>query len=458
MNINENIALAKSILRKQSISETDEDYLKIRELVGNSFGYVGILTRLRYVDNVKDFEELKSIFDVLKNSKLDIGKLNKMTYEQILDVFYDELTKNTTEDYELIFKDSEYSYFRVYTYKGILEIGSPAWCLKTKSNWDAYQNKYPEQWVAINNRYVKSIITPNNIYLGDKYVNNAKRWVRYGISIKHNTNEDTISWIAHDDNDGTCKLNPGNCTFFGVFYTVYNLTNGIKKSYYEKFGSCEFIAPGLFNMGRGDVWKVLGLQLPSEPADIHYLMLSKSYSCVPMILFLPKYNLPFLYPLMANANMLEILEVPFTTSIGKKIEEYIQNPTNTPFIGIRIKLGLVSIESVMKNPNYIDKYDNWLIFNWNENYYIIVNTKPKNVVLPTMDNFNNLCWISKENLSPMFFVMRKYDLTSNVTIPVKDEIANFLRGKKANIVSTDTNNREENSKKVKRFWDFLRKK
>jgi hypothetical protein len=40
--------------------------------------------------------------------------------------------------------------------KGILEIGSPAWCLKTKSNWDNYQAKYPEQWVATENRFLKN--------------------------------------------------------------------------------------------------------------------------------------------------------------------------------------------------------------------------------------------------------------------------------------------------------------
>jgi len=34
IKINENVALAKSILRKNNLSEKDEDYLKIREMVG----------------------------------------------------------------------------------------------------------------------------------------------------------------------------------------------------------------------------------------------------------------------------------------------------------------------------------------------------------------------------------------------------------------------------------------
>jgi hypothetical protein len=69
MKINENIALAKSILRKSGIEvDSDEykDYLKIRDIVGKEYAYIGILTRLRFVDNVVDIEELKSIYDVLK--------------------------------------------------------------------------------------------------------------------------------------------------------------------------------------------------------------------------------------------------------------------------------------------------------------------------------------------------------------------------------------------------------
>jgi hypothetical protein len=43
-----------------------KDYLKIRDIVGKEYAYIGILTRLRFVDNVVDIEELKSIYDVLK--------------------------------------------------------------------------------------------------------------------------------------------------------------------------------------------------------------------------------------------------------------------------------------------------------------------------------------------------------------------------------------------------------
>ncbi len=57
IKLNENIALAKSILRKNGIPETNEDYLKIREFVGKDYSYIGILTRLRFIDHVTDIEK-----------------------------------------------------------------------------------------------------------------------------------------------------------------------------------------------------------------------------------------------------------------------------------------------------------------------------------------------------------------------------------------------------------------
>ena len=85
--LNENVAYAKSILAKRGISQGSpewEDYLKIRQICGNDNGYVGILTKIRFIDEVTDFDELKSIFDILKNSKIDTTKMNKMSYSDIL--------------------------------------------------------------------------------------------------------------------------------------------------------------------------------------------------------------------------------------------------------------------------------------------------------------------------------------------------------------------------------------
>jgi hypothetical protein len=456
MKINENIALAKSILRKSGIEvDSDEykDYLKIRDIVGKEYAYIGILTRLRFVDNVVDIEELKSIYDVLKNSKLDIGKLNRMSYDQILDTFYEEITSvsENKDDYELIHKDETYSFFRVHTYKGILEIGSPAWCLKTKSNWDNYQAKYPEQWVAIENRFLKRIITPNNYYLGGKYVNSGKTWVRFGVSIKRN--EGDVSWIAHDDNDGDCKLT--NHTFYGVLSTILNLSAGIIKSYYKYVPSCEYIQDSLFKITGDKAWIRLNIAPPSDKKDVNYLKLSKTYSYPPVVIRLRDRALPCAQINTTDTQKLVLASVSIsdkTTGVSRLINEYIKIPSNIAFIGLRLKSELISMEEVKLFEDFINKVGKWLVFHWNENYYIVIDSEPKSYNLPVMDSFANLYWNdnSIDKLTPSFYLIDKETLKCDEfnAPPEHDEIIKQLEG---------LNIKENPKKKVKGFWDFLGK-
>lgn len=201
MRINENIALAKSILNKQGItvdSPEYSDYLKIRDICGAGHGYVGILTRIRFQDGITDMDEIISIYDILKNSKIDVGKLNKMTYDDILNTFYDEFKTIENTDYEVVYKDSEYTYYRVYTYNGIMKTGSPSWCLKTKSNWDKYQSVYPKQYVVINNEYKNRLAVPNDDILNS--YSSKKGFVRFGISI-NDDDINSIKWAAFNDNN-----------------------------------------------------------------------------------------------------------------------------------------------------------------------------------------------------------------------------------------------------------------
>lgn len=472
--INENIALAKSILRKQSILETDEDYLKIKELVGNSFGYVGILTRLRYVDNVTDFEEIKSIFEVLKNSKIDISKLNKLSYDEILDTFYDELiiksdSKNK-EDYELIYKDTTYSYFRVHTYKGILEIGSPAWCLKTKSNWDNYQDKYPEQWVAIDNRYVKNIITPNSSYLSGQYINAKKAWIRFGVSIKHN-DDNTVSWVGHNDNDGRCTLAASNCTFFGVFYTILNLSNGVNKSYYEKFAKSEPLFGSTLKITDNLTWERLGINPKAiksicEEGDVAYLLLSKTYSYVPVAVVLKKDSVPYVMAFTSKKEIIEpvnIGSITDPTNTGKEIIKYINEPRSAQYIGMRIKLGFITLEQAIDNPAYVCKYNNWLVYNWNDSYYIVVNSDPKDFIFPTTDTSLNFYWNSKEfKNKPIFYLVDKSNMKSDFKTDelggVVKAIESVRKPVEKKIEKPVEKPAEKQTPKVGGFWDFIKKR
>jgi len=463
IKLNENIALAKSILRKNGIAEDNEDYLKIREMVGTAFSYIGILTRLRFVDNVSDMEELKSIFEVLKNSKLDLGKLNKMSYEQILDTFYDQMTSPSKEDYELIYKDNSYSFYRVYTYKGILEIGSPAWCLKTKKYWDDYQEKYPEQWVIIDNRYLKNIVTPNNNYFTNTYKNNSKTYVRYGISIKQEP--DNISFVAHDDNDDKCELKPDNHTFYGVFYTTFNLSQGIKKSYYQEFSDdLEFVKDGIFKVipGQNHIWNRLGVKPPQNlnEDDENYLFLSKSYSFVPIMLRIRKRSFPCLRIFNNNQKVMYLFSMGKDGFAQKALNEYVQKPQNISYAGIRLKLGLTTVDELKKNEDFVLQVGKWLVFHWNKDYFIAIDSELDDYVLPVMDLAGNEHWTSHESekvLLPMFYYIDKEKIVNSavkIDTPESKEILRQLKVKKPTPIKPVTTKEEEKPGFIKRFFGF----
>ena len=217
---NENIALGKAILNKQKIvkgSPEYDDYLKIRELVGNSNGYVGILTKLRFIEMIEDMDEIESIYNVLKNSKLDVNKLHKLSYNEILDKFYMDLADAKNPDFELVHRDASYSYYIAHTYKGILQIGSPTWCLKTKSHWDDYKKKYDTQYVAISNKYLNHIISPDNNYL-ENY-NSKHSWIRYGVSMSEKTYT-----MCNDDNQTYDWRRPQRYTSYGIYQTIFNIS------------------------------------------------------------------------------------------------------------------------------------------------------------------------------------------------------------------------------------------
>jgi len=441
--INENVAFAKSILNKNGISPDSpeyQDYLKIREICGNSNGYVGILTKIRFVENIIDMDEIKSIYDVLKNSKIDVNKLNKLSYSEILDIFYDEFTfiKKDTSDIELIYKDVQYSYYRVYTYKGILKIGSPSWCLKTKSNWDKYQESYPYQWVIIDNRYVKNIISPDNDYLttySSKY-----GWIRFGISVSKNI-DGTIKFIGNSDTNASLKFNPKSYTYYGVACTVFNLMAGINKSYYQHF-------PGCSPYPNSKSWhKVVDrelfidrLNIPKEnfsSDDELYISLSESYSNTPTILLLSRNFIRGFFP--TDDDKVELKYAILSGGIVKKIlEDYALSSNGLIFTGIKLKLNKIKNEDIDKYPQFVKRSGKWIIFDHNNKYYLVVNSTPNDYNIPTytLNKFNfeiddPLFFYIDKNLKNGFNIKSNFDYIKDVcndifkdTNPVKDKEPN----------------------------------
>ena len=183
--IYENLAQAKSILRKNNGSIEDDEFLQIADAT-NKDGWTGLLTRLVYKDNI-DVEEVLGVYPDLKKSKLDLGKLNKMSYDDIVDSLYDDANSDS-DGIIFIGRSENYLIFHVKTFEDGLKICSPSWCLKTKSHWDDYtSNGY--QFVIIDEQYVNKrgktkLLTPNSKGFFGSYSNQKKPEIRYGISIK----------------------------------------------------------------------------------------------------------------------------------------------------------------------------------------------------------------------------------------------------------------------------------
>ncbi len=456
-SINENIAYAKSVLNKNGINQDSpeyQDYLKIREICGGNNGYVGILTKIRFVDKIEDMEEIQSIFDVLKNSKIDVNKLNKLSYDQILDMFYTELAedKDKDEDLELYYKDSQYSYYKVFTHKGILKIASPSWCLKTKSHWDNYHSKYPEQWVVIDNRYVKNIITPDNNYL-DHY-RSSKGWVRFGISL----NTEDLSYVAFSDNNDKVR-HSDNHTFLGVLFTILNLIKGIKKSFYERFPGCESIGTSKSWVKVVDKERVCNnLNLPDGHLDDEseiYLFFSKTYSSnVGMLLLgdsLPK----AMYATRKNYDLTFVNLTGFSQNI---LDEYALKSDDILYVGIKLKKGKITEEEIVKSKQFIGKVDKWLVFDRNDNWYLVVNTQIPTYQLPVY-TINDRKY---DMDNPLYFYVSKedyriYNTDKSVSDKYSNGVINLLKKiNKKNQPKPEEKKPEE--KKVRGFWDFFKKK
>jgi hypothetical protein len=464
VKINENIAYAKSILKKSGITQDSEeykDYISIRKICGDNNGYVGILTRIRFIDGINDMDELESIFDVLKNSKMDVGKLTKLSYDEILDLFYQELgNKKDQTDYELYFRDNQYSYYKVYTYNGILKLGSPTWCLKTKSKWDEYQSVYPEQWVVIDNRYVGKLLTPDTNYL-TKY--NSKGWVRYGISIKKS--DDKFSWVGNCDNNGTVSFQPESWTFYGVLCTVINLTQSNKKSYYESFKGCEeFNKNWLKVIDKKGFCERLSISENtfSDKEDV-YVSFSKSYSYIPGILTLNEWSCKLLFPVKLKPSNSSAYESVSLVSGHRAILEYANKSDSQLYFGIKLKNNLITMDDIKSDKSFVKQIDNWLIFDRNDNKYLIVNTIPNSefeIQTEMLDKDN--CEL-KEN--PMYWYIEKKTfkpcLPSNIIETFYPKIKDYHKPVIEYLKSKDykeTKTIVSEPKKVKGFFDFIKRK
>ena len=458
---NENVAFAKSILAKKRITQNSQewqDYQKIRQICGSDNGYVGILTKIRFIDGITDFDEIKSIFDILKNSKIDITKMNKMSYSEILDIFYDELSgdKIKNKDYELIYKDSQYYYYKIYTYEGILKMGSPTWCLKTKKNWNEYQEKYQTQWVVIHHKYNNKLISPENNYLSEYKSTNG--WVRYGISI-HENEDDTFNYVAFNDNNIICKYETKFHTFFGILSTILNLKVGIKESYYDRFLGCQSIegCKYLKIIDKDVFLDRINLKNDRYKDFEIYVKFSESYSSTPVLILLDA-NRPI------TAYTIHDKNIKFAIISGKESKKIFEkwateHKNEILYFGIRLQLKLMNIDEIKSHPKFIKLVDDkWAIFNRNENYFLVINITNTEYQVPCMsiDSHNSnmddpmYFYIDKKTLLPIDSITSKPMGVKDFQNPIIEEVKIYLN-------SIQNKTIEEPKKKISKFWNFPKK-
>lgn len=190
--INENLSQAKAILRRNGLNQEDPNFIKLKELCSEKIGWLGLLTKMFYEFKI-NFGEIEEIYSALKNGSHDLGKLNRMSYEEISDLVYNTELESS-KDYELLFNINGYRYYKILNYDGILQIGSPTWCLKTGSNWRNYVKAGWSQYVIIKEGI--KLLTPKTNYLSN-YQNRGNSLIRLGVTIK----DDLSDFIAFDDNN-----------------------------------------------------------------------------------------------------------------------------------------------------------------------------------------------------------------------------------------------------------------
>lgn len=422
----ESVALAKAILARRGINQESPewaDYLRIREMCARTPGWVGLITRIRFVDGVEDLDELESVLKVLVSSSMDSGSLMKLTYDQILDRFHDSLVPKGTElGYEVVVRDKLYTIYRVHTYEGIMRIGSPAWCLKTRSNWDKYQVGYPYQFVAIHNDWVGKLISPDTNYLGG-YSNKARPWVRYGFSLDVSSEgEPSLPIVFDDDNNyvgldrwnGHRSLSPaisrqvlGNV--FHIYLTIINVVRGDLTPATTRLSETTLLEPGRMTLTLGKskagisnfemmlpgsrLGPVVEAALPGDTVDLIYRFDPSDKKFYLTLYWLPLAS-TWNYVRRSPQQKTRPLAVHFhrdytdgasgwsweTWTMGPKLQarliDHYSKQQDRHTCGIRLDLGLITKQEVESIEGFVARINDWLVFDWGGTDYTLLNAAP----------------------------------------------------------------------------------
>lgn len=413
----ENVNLAKSILRKQNIDTSDENYQKILEIAGKKKGWVGFLTKLFFMYNV-ELTEVEHIFDTLSKNHIDLGKVSKMNYTQLSDYLYDiEHSVSNDTDFKYLFTDGYYLYFEVFTYDGILQTGSPSWCLKTKKNWDNYTKGGNRQFVVI--RKGKKLLTPNTNYL-KSYTNKDRGYLRYGITSDKKGNpryifDDGNYSLSGSENQVISKIisNIKN-NISGDSITKLNQikeTSGIIKLHQDKKRTTYYLKT------KEDVIE-FNNQFPFEDLNTKYkhddysINIGFTTNKSQGVIHFTNYNILLIsgniYYGFDNTSFLDIESVGI--SIKKLYEDKLVDKKQlSPFsiLPILVKYGIVTYDQIIEKNDNISHDDNHIYRTYNTSDYVFViqmldkklNSGAENLIYLFYPYSENMVWNKPSSIS-----------------------------------------------------------
>jgi len=101
--INENLSQARKILKDNSIPETDEKFIFLKNSLKNNSGYLGWFTKMAYVNNVLS-SDITQILDLIKSDKYVIDNLPKNLIKYKIGVFATAVSSGLTLIIQVIIK------------------------------------------------------------------------------------------------------------------------------------------------------------------------------------------------------------------------------------------------------------------------------------------------------------------------------------------------------------------
>lgn len=194
------------------------------------------------------------------------------------------------------------------------------------------------------------LINPNNNYLSQYKPN--KSFYRFGISKKDD------NYLAFNDSNERVS-HKSNHTLFGVIYTIVNLEKGIMKSYYDNFPTCTKTNTQ-WSKSNDEIFRILDIKTGKykNKPDI-FVLLDNRYSNWPVIMSLSDIDIKCIFYNRINYET-EYMEFgPVSSSL---ILDKAKTSKSNLYLGLKYKLGLVTLDEIKSNVNFIKIIDDkWLV-------------------------------------------------------------------------------------------------